>query len=68
MTALRYNARKQQLIAKVNYTKNGIAKEEQMIIDDEWLSDEYGFKIMSKLVDQGSNKDFIKCPKKLVVR
>ena len=34
-----------------------------MIVDNEWISDMYGYEVMSKLVDQGSNHDFIKCPK-----
>jgi ribosomal protein L2 len=63
VTALRYNATKQHFIAKVNYTKDGSEKEEKMIIDDDWIVDVYGYKIMSKLVDRGSNLDFIQCPK-----
>jgi hypothetical protein len=34
-----------------------------MIVDDDWIVDVYGYKIMSKLVDQGSNLDFVQCPK-----
>jgi hypothetical protein len=61
--ALRSNATKQQFIAKVKYTNNGMDKEEKMIIDNDWIVDIYGYKVISKLMNQGSNHDFVLCPK-----
>jgi hypothetical protein len=60
---LRYNGTKKQFVAKVNYTSNGMDKEEYLIVDDDWIVDVYGHEVMSKLMDRGSNDDFVLCPK-----
>ena len=52
---------KSHFIAKVNYSNNGMEKTEELIVLVEWVSDMYGPEIMSKLVDQASNEEFMKC-------
>ena len=61
VTALRYNAINSHFIAKLNYSKDGTEKMEEMIIPVEWVIDVYGHEIMSKLMDQATYNDFVKC-------
>jgi hypothetical protein len=38
-------------------------KEEDMLVDNDWIVDEYGYEVMAKLIDRGSNQEFVLCPK-----
>ena len=51
VTALRYNAINSHFIAKLDYSKDGTEKMEEMIIPVEWFVDVYGHEIMSKLME-----------------
>ena len=62
VTALRYNSAKKTFHHKSLSQKNGIDKTAEKIVNDQWLSDVYGYEIMSKLVDQASYQEFVKCP------
>jgi hypothetical protein len=59
VTALRYNPQKHQFIARLKYPKNGTDMEEDMYVDSDWVVDEYGHEVMAKLIDRGSNKEFV---------
>ena len=51
VTALRYNAINSHFIAKLDYSKDGTKKMEEMIVPVEWVVDVYGHEIMSKLME-----------------
>jgi hypothetical protein len=62
VTGLRYNPSKKEFIAKVNYTIDGMEREDKMKVDECWIVDNYGPEVMSKLIERGKNKDFVLCP------
>ena len=61
VTALRYNAINSHFIAKLDYSKDGTEKMEEMIIPVEWVIDVYGHEIMSKLMERATYNGFVKC-------
>jgi hypothetical protein len=62
VTGLRYNGKKQEFLAKVNYTRDGDEKEEQIVVSDEWIIETYGSHLFTKLMDRRLNHEFLKYP------
>jgi len=57
--ALRYNTKKKEFVARVNYMLGDKEKEEEMTLSDDWVIDTYGKELAQKLIDCDEHGEFL---------